>query len=177
MNKDVKKVLISEEEIKERCIELGKQISEDYKDKCPVFIGLLKGCVPFFAELIKRIEVDCSIDFMVVSSYDGTESSGDVKVVMDLASSIQGKDVILVEDIVDTGKTLDYVRNMMYSKGATSVKIATLLDKKERRTVEIDADYVGFTCPNEFVIGFGLDFNQKYRNLPFVGVLKEECYQ
>lgn len=177
MNKDVKKVLISEEEIKERCMELGKQISKDYEDKCPVFIGLLKGCVPFFAELIKRIEVDCSIDFMVVSSYDGTESSGDVKVVMDLASSIQGKDVILVEDIVDTGKTLDYVRNMMYSKGATSVKIATLLDKKERRTVEIDADYVGFTCPNEFVIGFGLDFNQKYRNLPFVGVLKEECYQ
>lgn len=177
MNKDVKKVLISEEEIKERCMELGKQISKDYEDKCPVFIGLLKGCVPFFAELIKRIEVDCSIDFMVVSSYDGTESSGDVKVVMDLASSIQGKDVILVEDIVDTGKTLDYVRNMMYSKGATSVKIATLLDKKERRVVEIDADYVGFACPNEFVIGFGLDFNQKYRNLPFVGVLKEECYQ
>lgn len=177
MNKDVKKVLISEEEIKERCMELGKQISKDYEDKCPVFIGLLKGCVPFFAELIKRIEVDCSIDFMVVSSYDGTESSGDVKVVMDLASSIQGKDVILVEDIVDTGKTLDYVRNMMYSKDATSVKIATLLDKKERRVVEIDADYVGFACPNEFVIGFGLDFNQKYRNLPFVGVLKEECYQ
>lgn len=176
MHKDVKKVLFSEEEITQRCKELGKQISEDYEGKNPLFVALLRGSVPFFAELIKRIEVDCEYDFMVVSSYEGTESQGNIKIVMDLSKSIVGKDVILVEDIVDTGKTLDRVKKMMFDKGANSVKIVTLLDKKERRTVEIEADYVGFSCPNEFVIGYGLDFNQKYRNLPFVGVLKEECY-
>lgn len=176
MHKDVKKVLFSEEEIAQRCKELGKQISADYEGKNPLFVALLRGSVPFFAELIKRIETDCEYDFMVVSSYEGTESQGNIKIVMDLSKSIVGKDIILVEDIVDTGKTLDRVRKMMFDKGANSVKIVTLLDKKERRTVEIEADYVGFKCPNEFVIGYGLDFNQKYRNLPFVGVLKEECY-
>lgn len=176
MHKDVKKVLFSEEEIVQRCKELGKQISEDYEGKNPLFVALLRGSVPFFAELIKRIEVDCEYDFMVVSSYEGTESQGNIKIVMDLSKSIVGKDIILVEDIVDTGKTLDRVKKMMFDKGANSVKIVTLLDKKERRTVDIEAEYVGFNCPNEFVIGYGLDFNQKYRNLPFVGVLKEECY-
>ena len=174
---DVEKVLISEEEIVTRCKQLGKQISEDYEGKTPIIIGLLKGSVPFMAELIKYITVDCELDFMAVSSYSGTESMGDVKIVKDLDHSIQGYDAIVVEDIVDTGKTLQKVKNMLYAKGAKTVKVVSLLDKPDRRIVDIEAEYVGFTIPNEFVIGFGLDFNQKYRNLPYVGVLKEECYK
>ena len=140
-------------------------------------IGLLKGSVPFMAELIKYITVECEIDFMAVSSYSGTESLGDVKIVKDLDHSIKGMDVLVVEDIVDTGKTLKKVKDLLYSKEANDVKIVSLLDKPDRRIVEIEAEYVGFKIPNEFVIGFGLDFNQKYRNLPYVGVLKEECYK
>ena len=174
---DVKKVLISEEEIDKRCIELGLEISKDYAGKKPVFVGLLKGSVPFLAELIKRINIDMEIDFMDVSSYEGTESVGDVRIVKDLDRSVQNDYVIIVEDIVDTGKTLKKVKELLYQKGAIDVKIVTLLDKHDRRTVEIEADYIGFDIPNEFVIGYGLDFNQKYRNLPYVGVLKEECYK
>ncbi|MCR4634559.1 MAG: hypoxanthine phosphoribosyltransferase [Erysipelotrichaceae bacterium] len=174
---NVEKVLISEKEIVDRCKELGAQISKDYEGKQPMIVGLLKGSVPFMAELIKYITVDCEIDFMAVSSYSGTESMGDVKIVKDLDRSIKGMDVLVVEDIVDTGKTLEKVKNMLYTKGANDVKIVSLLDKPDRRTVEIEAEYVGFTIPNEFVIGFGLDYNQKYRNLPYVGVLKEECYK
>ena len=174
---NVEKVLISEKEIVERCRELGAQISKDYEGKQPMIIGLLKGSVPFMAELIKYITVECEIDFMAVSSYSGTESMGDVKIVKDLDHSIKGMDVLVVEDIVDTGKTLKKVKDLLYSKEANDVKIVSLLDKPDRRIVEIDAEYVGFKIPNEFVIGFGLDFNQKYRNLPYVGVLKEECYK
>ena len=174
---NVEKVLISEKEIVDRCKELGAQISKDYEGKQPMIVGLLKGSVPFMAELIKYITVECEIDFMAVSSYSGTESMGDVKIVKDLDCSIKGMDVLVVEDIVDTGKTLEKVKKMLYTKGANDVKIVSLLDKPDRRTVEIEAEYVGFTIPNEFVIGFGLDFNQKYRNLPYVGVLKEECYK
>ena len=172
-----KKILISEDEIVEKCKEIGKQISIDYKDKEPVIVGLLKGSVPFMAELIKHIEIPCEIDFMDVSSYSGTESMGDVKIVKDLDRSIQGVDVIIVEDIVDTGRTLLKVKDLLYSKGANSVVVASLLDKPDRRVVEIEAEYLGFKIPNEFVIGYGLDFNQKYRNLPYIGVLKEELYQ
>ena len=174
---NVEKVLISEEEIRERCRELGAQISADYEGKDPVIVGLLKGAVPFMAELIKNITVECEIDFMAVSSYSGIESMGDVKIVKDLDRSIRGLDVLVVEDIVDTGKTLQKVKELLYSKGANDVKVVSLLDKPDRRIVEIEAEYVGFTIPNEFVIGFGLDFDQKYRNLPYVGVLKEECYK
>ena len=174
---NVEKVLISEKEIVDRCRELGAQISKDYEGKQPMIIGLLKGSVPFMAELIKYITVECEIDFMAVSSYSGTESLGDVKIVKDLDHSIKGMDVLVVEDIVDTGKTLKKVKDLLYSKEANDVKIVSLLDKPDRRIVEIDAEYVGFKIPNEFVIGFGLDFNQKYRNLPYVGVLKEECYK
>jgi hypoxanthine phosphoribosyltransferase len=174
---NVEKVLISEEEIRERCRELGAQISADYEGKDPVIVGLLKGSVPFMAELIKNITVECEIDFMAVSSYSGIESMGDVKIVKDLDRSIRGLDVLVVEDIVDTGKTLQKVKELLYSKGANDVKVVSLLDKPDRRIVEIEAEYVGFTIPNEFVIGFGLDFDQKYRNLPYVGVLKEECYK
>ena len=177
LNEDVKEVLISEQQILERCKELGKQISKDYEGKVPVVIGLLKGSVPFMAELIKHISIDCEMEFMAVSSYSGTESMGDVKIVKDLDRSIKGCNVLIVEDIVDTGKTLEKVKELLYSKGAEDVKVVSLLDKPSRRIVDIQADYVGFEIPNEFVIGFGLDFNQRYRNLPYVGVLKEELYK
>ena len=177
MKDDVKKVLISQEEIIARCAQLGEQISKDYEGKVPVVIGLLKGSVPFMAELIKYITIDCELEFMAVSSYSGTESMGDVRIVKDLDRSIKGCDVLIVEDIVDTGKTLQKVKELLYSKGASSIKVVSLLDKPSRRLVDIEAEYVGFEIPNEFVIGFGLDFNQKYRNLPFVGVLKEELYK
>ena len=179
MHPNMKKVLISEEQIVQRCSELGKQISDDYRNNAqpPLLVALLKGSVPFLAELIKHIELEIQFDFMAVSSYEGTESIGDIKINKDLDCSVKGVDILLVEDIVDTGKTLQTVKEMLKNKGAASVRVVTLLDKPERRTVEIEADYVGFAVPNEFVVGFGLDFNQKYRNLPYVGVLKEECYQ
>ena len=174
---DVKEVLISQQEIAERCKEIGAQISRDYEGCVPVIIGLLKGSVPFMAELLKNITIDCEIEFMAVSSYSGVESMGDVKIVKDLDRSIVGRDVLIVEDIVDTGKTLEKVKELLHSKGASSIKVVSLLDKPSRRITDITAEYVGFTIPDEFVIGFGLDFNQKYRNLPFVGVLKKECYE
>ncbi len=179
MHPNMKKVLISEEQIVQRCSELGKQISDDYRNNAqpPLLVALLKGSVPFLAELIKHIELEIQFDFMAVSSYEGTESIGDIKINKDLDCSVKGVDILLVEDIVDTGKTLQTVKAMLKNKGAASVRVVTLLDKPDRRTVEIEADYVGFAVPNEFVVGFGLDFNQKYRNLPYVGVLKEECYQ
>ncbi|MBQ7890013.1 MAG: hypoxanthine phosphoribosyltransferase [Erysipelotrichaceae bacterium] len=178
MNKDVARILVSEDEIIRRSIELGKQISEDYKDKkAPILVALLKGSVPFLAELMKHIELDIEYDFMDVSSYEGTESIGDIRILKDLDRSIRGENVLLVEDIVDTGRTLKTVKKLMKDKGASDVKIVSLLDKPDRRVVDIQAEYVGFIIPNEFVIGYGLDFNQKYRNLPYVGVLKEECYK
>ena len=178
MNKDVARILVSEDEIIRRSIELGKQISEDYKDKkAPILVALLKGSVPFLAELMKHLELDIEYDFMDVSSYEGTESIGDIRILKDLDRSIRGENVLLVEDIVDTGRTLKTVKKLMKDKGASDVKIVSLLDKPDRRVVDIQAEYVGFIIPNEFVIGYGLDFNQKYRNLPYVGVLKEECYK
>lgn len=178
MHKNVARILVSEEEIIKKSAELGKQITEDYKDrKAPILVALLKGSVPFLAELIKHIDLDIEFDFMDVSSYEGTESIGDIKIIKDLDRSIRKENVILVEDIIDTGRTLKTVTKLMKDKGAEDVKVVTLLDKPDRRVVEIEADYVGFVIPNEFVIGYGLDFNQKYRNLPYVGVLKEECYK
>ena len=179
MHPMIKKVLVSEEQIAQRCKELGKQIDEEYKDnKRPVLlVALLKGSVPFMAELMKRITIDVQIDFMDVSSYDGTESIGDIKINKDLDGSCKGIDIILVEDIVDTGRTIHTVKEMLLNKKANSVKIITLLDKPSRRVVDISADYVGFEIENEFVVGFGLDYDQNYRNLPYVGVLKEECYK
>lgn len=177
INKDVKSILVTEEQIVNRCEEIGQQISKDYAGKRPILIALLKGSVPFLSELMKHIDIDMEIEFMDVSSYSGTESTGEVKIVKDLDCSIKGLDVIIIEDIIDTGRTLKTVKQLLYSKGANSVKVASLLDKKERRVVEIEGDYIGFDIPDAFVIGFGLDFNQKYRNLPYVGVLKEECYK
>ena len=179
MHKDVKKILISEEEIVKRCEELGRQITADYeaKQEAPLLVGLLKGSVPFLAELIKHIDMDIMFDFMDVSSYEGTQSVGNIRVIKDLDGSINGVSILLVEDIVDTGRTLAEVKRMLLNKGAKEVKIVSLLDKPQRRVVDISADYVGFAVPNEFVIGYGLDFDQKYRNLPYVGVLKDELYE
>lgn len=179
MHKDVKHILISEQEIKAKTKELGKEITEYYKnhETPPVLVALLKGSVPFLAELIKHIELDIEYDFMDVSSYEGTESKRDVRIIKDLDRSIVGTEILLVEDIVDTGHTLNSIITILKNKGAKDCKVVSLLDKPSRREVEIEADFLGFEIPNEFVIGFGLDFDEKYRNLPYVGVLKDEFYQ
>lgn len=180
MNKDVQEVLVSQEQILNKCKELGKQITEDYnaKNENPLLVALLKGSIPFLSDLMKEIEIeDLEFDVMAVSSYDGAKSMGDIKINLDLAYSLQGVSVLLVEDIVDTGVTLAAVKKLLYNKGAKDVKIVTLLDKPEGRKSDVKAEYVGFTIKNEFVIGYGLDYNQKYRNLPYVGVLKKSVYE
>ncbi len=181
MHKDVEEILVSHDEIIQRCDELGKQISDDYNSKgeVPLLVALLKGSIPFLSELMQHIDIEgIEFDVMDVSSYDGAESIGDVKINKDLSTSVRGKSVLLVEDIVDTGRTLKEVKKMLENKGASDVKVVSLLDKPERRVVQdMEAEYVGFTIKNEFVIGYGLDFNQKYRNLPYVGVLKRAVYE
>lgn len=179
LEKDVKKVLFSSEEITQRCKELGAQITKDYQEsgKVPLLVALLKGSVPFLSELMKYIDLPVCLDFMDVSSYDGTESVGEVHVLKDLERPVRDESILIVEDIVDTGRTLDSISKLLLYKGAAEVKIVTLLDKPERRVADVKVEYAGFRCPNEFVIGFGLDFNEKYRNLPYVGVLKEELYK
>ena len=177
MQNDIKKVLISAEEIVSKSQELGQNLSEDFQGKTPLFVGILKGSIPFMAELMKHVTIPIETEFMVVSSYHGgTESSGSVKIIKDLDTDITGRDVVIIEDIIDTGRTLKELRELFLLRNVASVTIVTLLDKPEGRVVEIDADYAGFTIPNEFVVGFGLDYNELYRNLPFVGVLKEEVY-
>lgn len=175
MHNDVKKILVSSEEITKREKELADEISKYYKEKnsVPVIVGLLKGSVPFMMGLVMKLDIDCEIDFMDVSSYSGTNSI-EVRVIKDIEGSVTDRDVLIVEDIVDTGKTLEKVTEMFRNKGAKEIKIVTLLDKPARREKAIEADYVGFVVPDEFVIGYGLDYNQKYRNLPYIGVIKEE---
>ena len=146
-------------------------------NEVPYVVGLLKGSVPFMAEIIKHIDLDIQIDFMDVSSYQGTKSVGDIRIDKDLDCSVQGLSILLVEDIVDTGRTLKEVKRTLMNKGAKDVKVVSLLDKPDRRVVDIEAEYVGFAIPNEFVIGYGLDYDQKYRNLPYIGVLKREIYE
>lgn len=179
MHEAVEKVLVSQEDIVKRTAELGKQISDDYRSRkeVPYVVALLRGSVPFLAELVKHMDMDIQFDFMDVSSYEGTESIGDIRVNKDLDCSVKGVSILLVEDIIDTGRTLKEVTRLLLNKGAKDVKVVSLLDKPSRRTVDIEADYVGFEIPNEFVIGFGLDFDQKYRNLPYVGVLKKSYYE
>ncbi len=176
MHKDVKKILVSEEEIDKRSEVLAKEISEYYRSRnsVPMVVGLLKGSVPFMMELVMKMDIDLEIDFMDVSSYSGTNSM-EVKINKDVESPVIDKDVLIVEDIIDTGKTLDKVVEMFKAKGAKDIKIATLLDKPSRRVTKVKGDYIGFEVPDEFVIGFGLDYDQKYRNLPYVGVIKEEA--
>ena len=176
MHNDVKKILVSSEEIAKREQELADEISKYYKEKnsIPVIVGLLKGSVPFMMGLVMKLDIDCEIDFMDVSSYSGTNSI-EVRVIKDVEGSVTDRDVLIVEDIVDTGKTLEKVTEMFKNKGAKEIKIVTLLDKPARREKAIEADYIGFVVPDEFVIGYGLDYNQKYRNLPYIGVIKEEA--
>ncbi|WEV45199.1 hypoxanthine phosphoribosyltransferase [Streptococcaceae bacterium ESL0687] len=178
LEQDIKKILVSEDELQERAVELGRTLTEDYQGKNPLVVGILKGSVPFLADLTKRIDTHLEMDFMVVSSYHGgTSSSGEVKLIKDLDTSVEGRDILIVEDIIDTGRTLKYLAELLEHRKANSVKIVTLLDKPEGRVVDITADYVGFEVPNEFVVGYGLDFDENYRNLPYIGVLKEEVYQ
>ena len=176
MHNDVKKFLVSSEEITKREQELADEISKYYKEKnsVPVIVGLLKGSVPFMMGLVMKLDIDCEIDFMDVSSYSGTNSI-EVRVIKDIEGSVTDRDVLIVEDIVDTGKTLEKVTEMFKNKGAKEIKIVTLLDKPARREKAIEAAYIGFVVPDEFVIGYGLDYNQKYRNLPYIGVIKEEA--
>ncbi|HFU4206280.1 TPA: hypoxanthine phosphoribosyltransferase [Streptococcus suis] len=177
LDKDIKKILVSEKEIIAKCKELGQILAKDYADKNPILVGILKGSIPFMAELMKHIDAHVETDYMVVSSYHGgTESSGTVKIIKDLDNSVAGRHIIFVEDIIDTGRTLKELKELFALRQAASIKIATLLDKPEGRVVEIEPDYTCFTIPNEFVVGFGLDYDENYRNLPYVGVLKEEVY-
>ena len=177
LEQDIKKILISHDEIVTAARELGQKLTEDYQGKNPILVGILKGSVPFMAELIKHIDTHIELDFMLVSSYHGgTSSSGVINIIKDIDQDIKDRDILFVEDIIDTGKTLKNLKELFEGRQPASVKIATLLDKPEGRLVEIEADYTCFTIPNEFVVGYGLDYDENYRNLPYIGVLKEEVY-
>lgn len=177
LENDIKKILISHDEIVTAARELGQKLTKDYQGKNPILVGILKGSVPFMAELIKHIDTHIELDFMLVSSYHGgTSSTGVINIIKDMDQDIKGRDILFVEDIIDTGKTLKSLKELFEGRQPASVKIATLLDKPEGRLVEIEADYICFTIPNEFVVGYGLDYDENYRNLPYIGVLKEEVY-
>ncbi|MBR2868814.1 MAG: hypoxanthine phosphoribosyltransferase [Clostridia bacterium] len=178
MLKDIEKVYYSEETLKNIVKDLGKKISEDYKDKNLLLVSVLKGSIMFMADLMREITVPCEIDFMCVSSYnDGTKSSGVVKIIKDLDINLDGKDVLIVEDILDSGRTLGYLKSILMTRNPKSFRICTLLDKPSRRAVpDLWADYSGAEVPDEFVVGYGLDYDEKYRNLPYIGILKREVY-
>lgn len=178
MQDDIEKVLLSEEEIQEIVTRVGAEVSRDYRGKNLVLVSVLKGSVVFMADLMRAIDIPLSIDFMVVSSYgNGTESSGKVKIIKDLDLDLSGQDLLLVEDILDTGRTLNNLREILKMRSPSSIKICTFLDKPERRQADIAADYVGARVPDEFVVGYGLDYSQRYRNLPYLGVLKPRVYE
>ncbi|GKV70368.1 hypoxanthine-guanine phosphoribosyltransferase [Sporosarcina sp. NCCP-2716] len=177
LEQDIQEVLISEEQLQEKVAELGKQLTEEYKDKYPLVIGVLKGALPFMSDLIKRFDAYIELDFMDVSSYgNATVSSGEVKIIKDLNTSVEGRDILILEDIIDSGKTLKYLVELFKYRKANSIKIVTLLDKPTGRKVDLSADLVGFEVPDAFVVGYGLDYAEKYRNLPYIGVLKKEIY-
>ena len=177
MHKDLAYVLLEEEAIQKRVEELGRQITRDYEGKELVLVGILKGAVVFFSDLIRHVEWPMSMDFMAISSYgNATKSAGVVRILKDLDKDIVGKHIIIVEDIVDSGLTLSFLKDNLVSRGAASLRICALLDKPERRKVDIKADYQGFTIPDAFVVGYGLDYAERYRNLPYIGVLKPEIY-
>ena len=177
MVNDIREVLLTKEEIDEIVKKLGKKITEDYKGKNLFLITVLKGAVVFLGDLMRAIEMPCEIEFMVLSSYgSGTTSTGSVKIVKDIDLPLEGKDVLIVEDILDTGFTLSFLVDLLKSRNPKSIEICTLLDKPDRRKVEISAKYTGRKIPDEFVVGYGLDYDEKYRNLPFIGVLKPEVY-
>ena len=177
MHKDVERILYTEEELRERVRALGRQITADYAGREPLLVSVLRGSYIFMADLTRSVDLDVSVDFMAVSSYGaGTVSSGQVEIKKDLSDSIEGKDLIIVEDILDSGNTLYYLLDVLRARKPASIRICTLMDKPERRTRPIKADYVGFTIPDAFIVGYGLDYAEKYRNLPYVGVLKPSVY-
>ena len=179
MHNDIQKILLTEEQIQEKVKELGKILTEEYADKNPIIVGVLKGVAICYADMIREIKVPCQMDFMWISSYSGTHSTGNMMVRQDLSNDIKDRHVLILEDIFDTGNSLDFTVKHLMSRNPASLKICTLLDKPERRNprVTLQADYTGFTIPNEFVVGYGLDYNEHYRNLPYVGILKPEVYE
>lgn len=176
MRNDIERILISEEELQSKVSEMGKQISRDFQGKDPIFVGVLKGCFIFMADLMRYVDISCSMDFMSVSSYSGTSSTGAVKINKDLGEDIEGRHLIIVEDILDSGVTLSYLKQYLMVRKPASITIATLMDKPARRKADIHADYSCFEIPDAFVVGYGLDYNERYRNLPYIGVLKPEIY-
>ncbi len=177
MEENIKKILISKEEIEEKVKELGEQISKEYEGKQPLMVCVLKGAVLFMSDLSRYLTIPVEMDFMAVSSYGAsTESSGVVRILKDLDATIEGRDIIIVEDIIDSGLTLSYLIDLLHRRNVQSIKVVTLLDKPHRRTVDLKPDFCGFTIPDEFVVGYGLDYAEKYRNLPYIGVLKSEVY-
>ena len=178
MEEDIQKILLTEEEISKKVKELGKTITQDYKEKDLIIVSILKGASVFTADLIRSIDLFCKIDFMAVSSYGNCAvSSQEVKIIKDISYDVQGKDILIVEDIVDTGITLNYLIKMLINRKARSIQVVTLLDKPEGRKEKISVKYVGFTMPNEFLVRYGLDYAERYRNLPYIGVLKAKVYQ
>lgn len=178
LSNEIESILITDKQIEKRVKELAARITHDYEGEEVVAVGILRGSVVFFAELVKNIDLDLRFDFMYVSSYgEGTESSGEVKIVKDIAQSIKGKNVLIVEDIIDSGRTLTNLLKVLGTRNPKSIRICSLLDKPSRRVVELKGDYIGFEIPDEFVIGYGLDYNEKYRNLPHVCVLSREVYE
>lgn len=173
---DIKEVLYNEEEIAKKVEEIAEKINADYKEGL-VAIGILKGSIPFMADLIRKINVPLVIDFMDVTSYDGSTSSGEVRILKDLSTKIEGKDVLIIEDIIDTGITLSYLTEVLKSRGVKSLKLCTLLTKPARRSEKITVDYVGYEIEDNFVVGYGMDYNEKYRNLPYIGILDEKVYK
>ena len=179
MDKDILEILLTEEQIQSKIKELGQILTEEYRDKNPVIVGVLKGVVVFYADMIRHIKTPCQMDFMWISSSRGTSSTGKMLVRQDISADIKGRHVLILEDIFDTGNSLEFTVNHLKSKEPASIKICTFLDKPEGRRpgVTLKADYVGYTIPNKFVVGYGLDYNEHYRNLPYVGILKPEVYE
>ena len=177
LDKDVERVLFSEEELKKRVAEIAGQITQDYAGKEPLLVSVLRGSFVFMADLVRQINLPCTVDFMAVSSYGaGTSSSGQVKIIKDLSEQIEGKDLIVVEDILDSGNTLSYLLQILQARHPASVRLCTLLDKPSRRMKEVELHYAGFSIPDYFVVGYGLDYAEKYRNLPYIGVLRPSVY-
>jgi hypoxanthine phosphoribosyltransferase len=178
LHNEIKKVLITEEEIAAKCKEIGEKLTQEYEGRFPLAIGVLKGALPFMSDVLRQVHTHLEMDFMDVSSYGGTntKSSGEVKILKDLNTKVEGRDLLIIEDIIDSGNTLRYLVDLFKYRQANSIKIVTLLDKPTGRTADIKADLVGFEVPDEFVVGYGLDYDEKYRNLPYIGVLKPEIY-
>ena len=178
LSDDILSVLLTERQLREKVLELGARITEDYRGKKPLFLGVLKGCFVFMADLMRAVDLPCGIDFMAVSSYgSGTTTTGAVRITRDLSRDIEGEDVIIVEDILDSGVTLHYLRDFLHRRRPASIRIVTLLDKPERRRADVKADYCGFTVPDKFLVGYGLDYAERYRNLPYIGILKPRIYR